>query len=519
MSSLSIRSRLTVVIVALTAVVSAIGVLFGVQLLEGQVRDAAIDERREEFEIFTEEFDDLVFPGEEFDLGELAAEEFALEGVDAAGVDGEFVEAELGDGEMGAFDDAFVVGQSVLASELDVIGQVATMIPELGQIRSEIATDDDELLFWLNQEAAAKVELSGRAELVDREDYDVPVIPVTDLFLLDQRLFEIDGFESNLELELQVHTVDGVDVAFLAEVTDELDALGVVREVLRNVVIVLTVLAGIATWFIAGRALRPVGDITNRVEEITSGTLSDRVPEPAGNDEIGVLARTMNKMLGRLENTDLRRRQFVSDASHELRTPVAVLKSEAEVAKRAPESTNLADFSTVVLGESKRLEGLVEDLLALARSDESRRLTATAAIDVDEIVLEEASRSRPLPIDQSSVSAGRVVGHDDDMRRVVAHLLDNAARHGRTSVAVGVRTAEGVVQVWVDDDGPGISEGERKRVFDRFVRLDDARTRDAGGAGLGLAVVHETVTRMEGEVKVDRSPLGGARFLLEFPAA
>lgn len=502
MSSLSIRTRLTVVIVAVTALVSAIGVLFGVQLLEGRVKDAAIDERVEDFE----------FIADEMLAGEIAFED---------GFEGFVVEGPVSDEELAVLEEAFAVEDAFAAGDFDFIGELAATIPELDQVRTVAATEDRSLLFWLSPGLAAKVDVAGRAEPVDPGDYDVPVVPINDLFLLEEKRFAFNdgGPDPDLQLEVQVGTVDDLEVAFVAEVSDELDALAVVREVLRNVVIVLTVLAGLATWFIAGRALRPVGDITSRVEEITSGTLSDRVPEPPGNDEIGVLARTMNTMLARLENADLRRRQFVSDASHELRTPVAVLKSEAEVARRAPESTNLQDFSSVVLGESRRLEGLVEDLLALARSDESRQLTATAAIDVDEIVLDEASRSRTLPVDQRSVSAGRVIGHEDDMRRVVTHLLDNAARHGREMVAVGVRTMNDRVHVWIDDDGPGISEAERERVFDRFVRLDDARTRDAGGAGLGLAVVYETVTRMQGQVSVDRSPLGGARFLLEFPAA
>jgi signal transduction histidine kinase len=275
----------------------------------------------------------------------------------------------------------------------------------------------------------------------------------------------------------------------------------------------------VATWFVAGRALRPVGAITDQVKEITSGTLSERVPEPKAADEVGVLARTMNTMLGRLENSDLRRRQFVSDASHEFRTPVAVLRSEAEVARRAPDSTSIDDLASVVLGESKRLEGLVEDLLSLARGDEARSLDATAAIDVDEIVLAEAERTRALAVDKRAVSAGRVIGHEDDMHRVIAHLLDNSARHGESTVAVGVETMSETVRIWVDDDGPGITEDERERIFGRFIRLDDARNRDVGGAGLGLAVVHETVARMKGTIEVLDSPLGGARFQIELPAA
>jgi signal transduction histidine kinase len=165
------------------------------------------------------------------------------------------------------------------------------------------------------------------------------------------------------------------------------------------------------------------------------------------------------------------------------------------------------------------LERLVEDLLTLARGDETRILDSSSTIDVDELVLEEAARTRALPVDRRSVSAGRVVGQGDEMMRVIAHLLDNEARHGRSTIAVGVQTLGQTVQIWVDDDGPGISEEQRERIFERFIRLDDARTRDSGGAGLGLAVAHSTVAHMGGTIKVFDSPLGGARFQIELPAA
>ncbi|MEL6982194.1 MAG: HAMP domain-containing sensor histidine kinase, partial [Actinomycetota bacterium] len=170
----------------------------------------------------------------------------------------------------------------------------------------------------------------------------------------------------------------------------------------------------------------------------------------------------------RLERSDRQRRQFVSDASHELRTPLAVLRSEAEVARRAPDTTTVADFGRVVIGETNRLESLVEDLLSLARADERKlagaRTAAPVELDVDDVVLNEAERTRRLPIDRSQVSAGRVIGRADDLARAVGHLLDNAARHGEMQVAVGVRTETGTngagsqVRIWVDDDGAGIPD-------------------------------------------------------------
>ena len=153
----------------------------------------------------------------------------------------------------------------------------------------------------------------------------------------------------------------------------------------------------------------------------------------------------------------------------------------------------------------------------LARGEE-RQGGATGDVDVDDVVLAEAARRRRVPIDTTAVSAGRVVGTVDAVGRVVAHLLDNAARHADGRVAVGLVTGDDVVAFTVDDDGPGVPEAERHRVFERFTRLDDARTRDRGGAGLGLAVVAETVRAMGGTVAVEESPLGGARFVVRWPS-
>jgi len=159
-----------------------------------------------------------------------------------------------------------------------------------------------------------------------------------------------------------------------------------------------------------------------------------------------------------------------------------------------------------------------DHLLVLARGDEASGPGAVA-VDVDEVVLAEAARRRRLPVDASAVSAGRVWGSAEQIARVVAHLLDNAARHADSRVWVGLRTEEAEVVLWVDDDGTGIDEADRARVFERFVRLDEARTRDAGGAGIGLAVVAETLQAASGTVEIETAPSGGARFVVRWPLA
>lgn len=228
--------------------------------------------------------------------------------------------------------------------------------------------------------------------------------------------------------------------------------------------------------------------------------------------------------LDRLEVDDKRLRQFVSDASHELRSPVAVLRSEAEVALRSPERTDPRAFADGVLGESLRLERIVDDLLLLARRQEAASAGAGSAppspFDLDDVVFAEAGRRRRVPIETSGVSAGRVAGSKHDATRLVAHLLDKGARHAVTRVAVSLAADDGeTVVLTVDDDGPGVAADDRERVFERFTRLEEARTRDNGGAGLGLAVVAATVQGMGGTVGVEDAPeLGGARFAVRLPA-
>jgi signal transduction histidine kinase len=302
-----------------------------------------------------------------------------------------------------------------------------------------------------------------------------------------------------------------------------------VRAALWLAVPIIVVLSGLATWLIAGRALRPVRLITERTRTIRSSTLHDRVPVPQANDELRGLATEMNTMLDRVQTEDARRRQFVADASHELRSPIAAIRVQAEAALAEAGTgvgtETVADLATGVLAEAERMGMLVDDLLSLARHDETLAAPGTV-VDLDDIVLTEARRQRRVRIDTSKVSAGRVRCRVDELTRAVTHLLDNAARHADTSVTVGLatddRTDSGfpgeVVRLTVDDDGPGVPVDDRERIFERFVRLDDARQRDLGGAGLGLAVVAAVAKSCGGTVEVTDSPLGGARFVLSLPA-
>jgi signal transduction histidine kinase len=314
------------------------------------------------------------------------------------------------------------------------------------------------------------------------------------------------------EVDTPAGTVTVLTANSLADIQRSVSTL---RGYLTGGIPILAVLAGLATWWLVGRALRPVDAMCAEVDEITARTITRRVPEPATGDEIQHLARTMNAMLGRLEEGQVRQRRFVSDASHELRSPVAVARTNLEVALAHPEVTDWPAVASTVLHETGRLDRLVADLLDLARLDEDGR--PWEEVDLEEVVLDEAGRF-PV-IGAQGVSAGRVVGDRRLLARLVRNLCDNAVRHARSGVTVSLAGDEQTVTLLVEDDGAGIPAADRERVFERFTRLEEGRARDGGGAGLGLAMVRRIAEQHGGRVKAEASRTGGARFVVELPAA
>jgi signal transduction histidine kinase len=284
----------------------------------------------------------------------------------------------------------------------------------------------------------------------------------------------------------------------------------------------LVALVGAIAWVLVGRALRPVEAIRAEVDEITGSTTHRRVPEPPTSDEVGRLARTMNAMLSRLDTSATRQRQFVSDASHELSSPVAAIRTVLEVARREAQPANWPAVVDDLLAEESRLEARLDDLLLLAAHDENGSITAPArSVNLTALTVAEARRPRRVPVDLVHTPADNqavvVAGVADQLARALGNLVDNAARHATSVVQISLSRDERTVRVIVDDDGPGIPPRDRERVFERFTRLDDSRARHDGGSGLGLAVVRSIVTRHHGRIRVDDSPLGGARFVAEFP--
>jgi signal transduction histidine kinase len=303
---------------------------------------------------------------------------------------------------------------------------------------------------------------------------------------------------------------------------DVMDSSRAVIRLLGFGVPLLILIVGVVTWRVVGRALAPVEAIRSEVDAISSKELHRRVPDPPGKDEIAHLAATMNQMLARLEKGQQRQRQFVSDASHELRSPVASIRQHAEVALSHTDATDVEEFAGIVLEEDLRLQRLVEDLLLLTRADEGTLRGRTEPVDLDDLVFEEAARLRSngeVRVDTRGVSAGRVLGDRGQLGKLIRNLTDNAVRHARHQVAMSLRNGREEIVLTVDDDGDGITAGERERVFQRFVRLQDARDRDSGGSGLGLAIVAEITAAHGGKISVEDSPMGGARFDVRFPAA
>jgi signal transduction histidine kinase len=322
----------------------------------------------------------------------------------------------------------------------------------------------------------------------------------------------------------EVETPSGRYTVVAAAPIDEVQrSVDAVRRALWVALPALVALVALVAWWLVGHALRPVEAIRAQVDEISGTTIHRRVPEPASGDEIGRLARTMNAMLGRLEAASTRQRQFVSDASHELRSPVTAIRADLEVALAEGDRADWPGVATAVLSEESRLEALLADLLILAAGDEAPPpppVGTGAAVDLADLARAEARRPHAVPVTAgvTGLHPTTVTGSSEQLARVVTNLVDNAARHAQGRVAVGVTGDGRRVRLTVDDDGPGVPEPDRERVFERFTRLDDARARDAGGTGLGLAVVRSIAERHRGAAWMEAGPLGGARAVVELPA-
>ncbi|MGW5420862.1 sensor histidine kinase [Streptomyces sp. NPDC003943] len=282
-------------------------------------------------------------------------------------------------------------------------------------------------------------------------------------------------------------------------------------------------LTGLLTHVTAGRSLRPVEAIRRQLAHITSHSLDQRVPVPETDDAIARLARTTNDTLDRLEQASTRQQQFVADAAHELRSPLAAVRAQLESALRHPEGIDWPSVVRESVADVVRLQALADDLLLLAQMDGSPR-AAPAAEEVDLSPLAEdlvrehqhLPTARGLTLTCEVPSRAIVRGNAIQLERLLRNLLGNACRHARHRVTVRASVEAGTIVAEVTDDGPGIPPADREKVFERFTRLDEARARSDGGAGLGLPIAREIAARHGGTL-VAADSAQGARLVVRIP--
>ncbi len=287
--------------------------------------------------------------------------------------------------------------------------------------------------------------------------------------------------------------------------------------------LVLMAVAMVVTSWLTRRALRRVEHMRAEVELITQQSLDRRVPTVNASDGIEKLAHTMNDMLGRLESSNAQQNQFLADASHELRSPVAGLLAQLEVATAYPDKVDTKALLPKLRDQAQRLQLLVDDLLFLSRSEAG----ATADVDdftsvsVDSLIAAEvahqANIDESVPIATGSPVQAEVRGEPRDLERALRNLVANAVRHCETEVRIEASLVGSNVVIRVADDGPGIAAEDQERIFKRFVRLDEARTRDAGGSGLGLAIASEIAGNHGGHIRLVESAGPGATFEFTLP--
>jgi signal transduction histidine kinase len=284
---------------------------------------------------------------------------------------------------------------------------------------------------------------------------------------------------------------------------------------------VILVLAAAVTWLVVGWALRPVDRIRRAVTGITSAGLSRRVPEPGTSDEIEHLAKTMNDMLTRLDDSARRQQRFVADASHELRSPLAAIRTTLEVGLAHPDQAPWPVIADRAVQQAGRLEDLIQQLLLLAKADERLLAARLQPVDLGQLLGDIRASLLPHRVDLDLDLGPGVVteGNPDHLERLFRNVIENALRFARTRVVVRAAASATAVRVEIVDDGPGIPAAERERIFDRFVRLDSSRERGSGTTGLGLAIANEIATAHDGHITAADHDGEGARIVITLPRA
>ncbi len=392
------------------------------------------------------------------------------------------------------------------------LGQRADALVAAGRGGRPLVPDgtDEDLLVQLcspsGEVLAATAPVAGRGPIA-------PLIPGV------RTVHSVPGFPFGVRVLVRpIAGGDGGTLLIGVNADDVADPVRVLVRLLAILVPVLLAILGGLIWWTTGRTLRPVTRMRTEMATIGATDLGRRVPEPGTGDEIDLLATTMNATLDRLEDAVVRQQRLVADASHELRGPLTRMRADLEVELAGPPTIDARGVASRMLAETVGLQHLVDDLLHLARSDAGAPRSTPMLLDLDDIVLREARRvveRGRVRLDTGRVAAVQVLGDRGQLGRVVRNLLENAERHASAVVTLALQDVDGTVTLEVSDDGAGIATADRERVFERFARLDDARTRDAGGAGLGLAIVRDIVERHGGHVALADG--AGATFMVRLP--
>lgn len=411
---------------------------------------------------------------------------------------------------VGAFFFVRLLHQSLISAESTTVAQqVSQIAADTEAAGALLPFDADEVIIQLQRDGKV-------IAVADADFLDTPPLPISDAmrvatvgmvrFVVRSKTVELNSGPAIIAVG---RTLAGADEAARS------------ASVLLSIAVpAIAASTAVLSWLLVGRSLRPVERIRADVEAIEASDLDRRVAEPEGRDEIARLARTMNVMLERLDRAQRTQRRFVSNASHELRSPVAAIRQHAQVAALHPSSMQISDLAQIVDNEAARMESLVSGLLILARADEFGGGNQRE-VDLDDLVLDEASRLRALgtTVVTTAVGPAQVIGDEILLRSAVRNAADNARRHARHVVSFSVAQNGNDAVLWVDDDGPGVPVSDRDRVFGRFERRDDARARDSGGSGLGLAIIAEAARSSRGEALIAEAPLGGARLEIRIPIA
>ena len=399
-----------------------------------------------------------------------------------------------------ARDIAALAEAGALPRQLALPGEETAFVQVIDQAGSVVASTEN----IAGEPAISTARPTGTNAL----ELTIPIPP------LDQRSMRV--------IVINAHTDAGTLTVYAGENLDSADrTTSAIVTVLVVGLPMLVLIVAAVTWWAVGRTLRPVRDITSTMADITTSDLHRRVEVPSARDEIGQLATTVNATLARLDISVEQQRRFVADASHELRGPLAALRADLEISITHPERTTWQNVARDTLGDVDRLQDLTDDLLVLARID-NELPRPHGPVDLTVIVADalQGVRRRDIQVTTLGLDSPAIIDGDEfQLQRMVRNLVHNAQEHATSHVEVAVQTTASIVCITVTDDGPGIPPGDRQRLFDRFVRLDTARTRDSGGTGLGLAIVHDVVTNHHGTITITDTQPRGATFTIDLPVA